>query len=406
MVPRPDLRASDQVVLRAPRDRTLRFRQDGTFHITVFEDLHFAEDDEKDRKSKEVMSYILSEEDIDFVVINGDLVSGERTQKADSSKYIDSVVSPLVDRGYSWASTYGNHDSEVNLNPKDDMFEAERKYPNSLTQSKVSGDKAGITNYYLPVFSHGQANTSTPALLLWFFDSKGGHYYKKQGEGGPAVRRPSWIDESKVVDWFTQTNSKLKEEYGKVIPSLAFYHIPAHAMLEHQQRRGVNPHLTPGVNRERVNPQGTGDWGYDGQDVKFMDALLHTEGLIAGFSGHDHQNDWCFKWDGSLVDHDLTGNGINMCYGRHTGYGGYGDLLRGGRQILLHEGNLGDDTETWIRLEDGSAQARVTLNTTYGQDPYLAVANGAGKPDSSTQSSFLPLSWLWVPIMMLSRWRM
>jgi hypothetical protein len=33
-----------------------------------------------------------------------------------------------------------------------------------------------------------------------------------------------------------------------------------------------------------------GDWGYDGQDVKFMDALLHTEGLIAGFSGHDHQN--------------------------------------------------------------------------------------------------------------------
>jgi hypothetical protein len=114
----------------------------------------------------------------------------------------------------------------------------------------------------------------------------------------------------------------------------------------------------------------------------------------------------CFKWDGSLVDHDLTGNGINMCYGRHTGYGGYGDLLRGGRQILLHEGNLGDDTETWIRLEDGSAQARVTLNTTYGQDPYLAVANGAGKPDSSTQGSFLPLSWLWVPIMMLSRCRM
>lgn len=46
------------------------------------------------------------------------------------------------------------------------------------------------------------------------------------------------------------------------------------------------------MNLERVNPQGTGEWTYDGQDVKFMDALLHTEGLIAGFSGHDHQNDW------------------------------------------------------------------------------------------------------------------
>lgn len=151
------------------------------------------------------MSNILSEEDIDFIVINGDLVSGERTQKADSKKYIHSVVSPLVNEGYSWASTYGNHDSEVNLNPKDDMFKAEQKYPNSLTQSRVSGDKAGITNYYLPVFSHGQANTSTPALLLWFFDSKGGHYYKKQGEDGPAVKRPSWIDESVGKSLIIQT---------------------------------------------------------------------------------------------------------------------------------------------------------------------------------------------------------
>jgi hypothetical protein len=113
----------------------------------------------------------------------------------------------------------------------------------------------------------------------------------------------------------------------------------------------------------------------------------------------------CFKWDGSLVDHDLTGNGINMCYGRHTGYGGYGDLLRGGRQILLHERSLANNTETWIRLENGSAQSRVTLNTTYGHDHYLAVTNGAGKPDSSAQGALLPFSWLWVPIIMLSRWR-
>ncbi|KAJ5963585.1 uncharacterized protein N7479_003461 [Penicillium vulpinum] len=399
MVPRPDLKASDQVILEPPKDRTLRFREDGTFQIGVFEDLHFAEDEEKDEKSKEVMSNILSEEDIDFVVINGDLNPKSRLEQIYRLRRL-----PLVDQGYSWASTYGNHDSEVNLNPKDDMFKAEHKYPNSLTQSRVSGEKAGITNYYLPVFSHGQSNTSTPVLLLWFFDSKGGHYYKKEGEGGPPIKRPSWIDES-VVDWFKETNSELKEEYGKVIPSLAFYHIPAHAMLEYQQTKGINRHLTPGVNRERVNPQGTGDWRYDGQDLKFMHALLHTEGLIAGFSGHDHQNDWCFKWDGSLVDHDLPGNGINMCYGRHTGYGGYGDLLRGGRQILLHEGNLEDDTETWIRLEDGSAQARVRLNTTYGQDPYRAVANGVGKTESYTQGSLLPLSWLWVPIIMLSRWR-
>ncbi|KAJ5150778.1 uncharacterized protein N7500_010967 [Penicillium coprophilum] len=367
MAPRPELKALDQDVLKPPKDRTLRFREDGTFHIEVFEDLHFAEDDEKDEKSKKVMSYILSEEDIDFVVINGDLVSGERTQKADSSKYIDSVVSPLVDQGYRWASTYGNHDSAINLNPKDDMLKAENKYPNSLTQSSISGHKAGITNYYLPVFSHGQANTSTPALLLWFFDSK------EVWESHP---------------------------FASILPHTG----PRNACIS--TKKGVNPRLTPGVNRERVNPQGTGQWSYDNQDVKFMNALLHTEGLIAGFSGHDHQNDWCFKWDGSLVDHDLTGNGINMCYGRHTGYGGYGNLVRGGRQILLHEGNLANNTETWIRLEDGSAQAHVTLNATFGQDTYLAVANGVGKHNTYAQGSLLHMTWLWVPIMMLWRWRM
>lgn len=148
------------------------------------------------------MKYILSKEQIDFVVLNGDLVSGERTQKADSKKYVDRVVSPLLGGGYKWASTYGNHDSEVNLDPKEDMFKAETRHANSLTESKVFGLKAGITNYYLPVFSHGALETDKPTLILWFFDTKGGHYYQPEGQGGPSVKRPSWIDESvRTVIW-------------------------------------------------------------------------------------------------------------------------------------------------------------------------------------------------------------
>lgn len=94
-----------------------------------------------------------------------------------------------------------------------------------------------------------------------------------------------------------------------------------------------------------------------------------------------------------------------MCYGQHTGYGGYGDLTRGGRQILLNEGNLAEDTQTWIRLEDGTVQAHVTLNTTYGQDPYTAVSN-VGRPSVHNDVSLVPFSWLWVPFLMLWRWIM
>lgn len=368
------------------------------------------------------MSTILSKEDIDFVVMNGDLVSGERAEREDSGKHIPNVVSPLVDGGYRWASTYGNHDSAVNFDPKKDMYEAEHNYNNSLTQSLVSGDKAGVTNYYLPVFSHGDSNKTTPALLLWFFDSKGGQYYQKEGKEGPAVNRPTWIDESvriiyhaciswqmiltkpQVVDWFTKTNQKLRKEYGKAVPSLAFYHIPIHAALLAQERGRLHPHRTPGANRESVHPQGTGPFEYESQDVKFMEALLKTEGLIAGFSGHDHMNDWCFKWDDELVDHNLGGNGVCMCYGRHTGYGGYGDLTRGSRQILLNQTNLANGTQTWIRLEDGSVQAQVTLNTTYGQDQYPIVAN-AGRLSAQNDVSLLSFSLLWFSIMMIWRWK-
>ena len=72
---------------------------------------------------------------------------------------------------------------------------------------------------------------------------------------------------------------------------------------------------------------------------------------------------------------DLEGNGLKMCFGRRTGYGGYGDWARGGRQIVLREKVSEIPIETWIRLEDETVGARVTLNSTYGQDRYVQ-----GKP--------------------------
>ena len=70
---------------------------------------------------------------------------------------------------------------------------------------------------------------------------------------------------------------------------------------------------------------------------------------------------------------NLTGNGLNLCFGRHSGYGGYGSWTRGARQILLQEEDLGRQLSTWVRLEDGSVSGSVRLNATYGEDWYPAV---------------------------------
>jgi hypothetical protein len=81
----------------------------------------------------------------------------------------------------------------------------------------------------------------------------------------------------------------------------------------------------------------------------------------------------CFKWNSTLPGMNVTGSGVDLCFGRHSGYGGYGNWMRGSRQILLNLATMGKETETWARLEDGSVSGKVTLNSTYGTDSYPEV---------------------------------
>lgn len=94
------------------------------------------------------------------------------------------------------------------------------------------------------------------------------------------------------------------------------------------------------------------------------------------------------------------GNGLNICFGRHTGYGGYSEIMRGARHIVIYEGALGGDNaiETWNRLENGEVSGKVMLNSTYGTDKYpeviakfsngeIAPANIIGRADNEKLSS-------------------
>ncbi|OCL12249.1 Metallo-dependent phosphatase [Glonium stellatum] len=358
----------------------LRFSRNGTFQIAVFEDLHYGEAEDldwgpaADVKSTRVMNTILDTESPNLVVLNGDLITGENTFLENSTHYLDEIVVPLVQRGIPWASTYGNHDIEYNLSTKA-LLARESRYPLSLTRSMIQGSNTGVSNYYLPVYSSDAVNP-TLRLLLWFFDSRGGKAFQKLDKNGNQVFVPGNVDNS-VVEWFTSTNSALQQRYNRTIPSLAFVHIPVHASFSFQQE-GVDPHKEPGINDD--NPlahQGItcvdNVCSYTGQDIPFMSALVKTPGMMAMFSGHDHGNDWCFRWDSRLPDMNITGNGMALCFGRHTGYGGYGSWTRGSRQIFLDEDSLGKSVETWIRLEDRSISGAVMLNNTYGLDEYPAV---------------------------------
>lgn len=338
---------------------------------------------EQDVNSVAVINRVLNAESPDLVVLNGDLITGENAFRENSTVYIDEIVTPLVERGLTWASTYGNHDSSYNLS-REAILAREHRWPNSRTEQMVFGREAGVSNYYLPV--HGSADeraTGAPELLLWFFDSRGGNYYQELDSAGDEIAQPNWVDVS-VVDWFKKTNKELVTKYHKNIPSLVFVHIPTNASLAAQTEIGINEYREPGINDDYTLAQQGQGWcadgsdastcTYGGQDVPFMNALVDTPGVMAVFSGHDHGDTWCYKWDSLLSGMSVKGNGVNLCFGQHTGYGGYGSWIRGSRQVLVSEEKLKKKVvDSWIRLESGGIVGSVSLNATYGEDMYPAT---------------------------------
>ncbi|KAI6765767.1 hypothetical protein HG530_006837 [Fusarium avenaceum] len=384
----------------------LQFKKNGTFQIAIFSDMHFGQYEsttgpEQDRYSVEVIRNVLDSDRPDLVVLNGDLINGDSTFKHNSTHYIDMIVEPIVNRSLTWASTYGNHDHNYNIDG-DDILVREQMFPGARTQKMVNETRSGTTNYYLPVYPSDCEDTSncSPNLILWFFDSRGGNYY--QGSW-----MENWVDQS-VVDWFNKTSTELTKEHNKTIPSLAFVHVPVNATVALQTELGIRKNYQVGINDDPPVPQQgygwcadgtpTYDCPYGGQDVPFMEALVTIPGIIGLFSGHDHGNTWCYRWDQKLEGMDIEGNGIHLCYGQRSGYGGYGDWIRGAREIVVTEEMLEKlEVETYIRLENGEAVGQVTLNSTYNDDYYPATPNtmtymSEAKTTESGSASVLPRS--------------
>ncbi|OLN83072.1 putative inactive purple acid phosphatase 16-like protein 1 [Colletotrichum chlorophyti] len=335
------------------------------FTLAIFSDLHFGEQEfgwgiDQDINSTRVMRTVLNSEHPDLVVLNGDLITGEDTHKENSTKYIDQIVQPLVTANQKWASIYGNHDSKYNLD-REQLFRAEKGYDLCYTTS-MGDNLPGITNYYVPIFD---GDAKDPIALLWFFDSRGGTSYQTDSDNMDDI--PNWVA-PETAEWFQHTYQELNEKHGRVIPSVAFVHIPPRVFLE-AQNSNLDPAKFPGLNADApLAIQGQGQ-----EDSPFVEALLESEGLHSVYVGHDHGDSWCSTWPGHEAG--LGAEAPFLCFAKHTGYGGYGTWNRGARVIKLSfaDGGGGDSVmsvESWVRMENKDIVTRVSLNETYGLDIY------------------------------------
>ncbi|WP_219836891.1 metallophosphoesterase family protein [Paenibacillus sp. R14(2021)] len=293
-----------------PLKKSLSFRNDGTFKIVQFTDLHWSSGGLLDMRTQSLMQEVLREEKPDLVVFTGDIVYANYSD--DPKRSFLEAVSCVESAEIPWTAVYGNHDTEKGVT-REELMELQVNSAYCLSEPGPE-EIFGVGNFILPV----QSADERTVFALYFLDS---------GSHAPApVGGYDWIRPSQI-NWYIQNARKLAAEYGEPVPSLAFFHIP---IPEYKQvwEEGI----CYGVKHEDFIPPII--------NSGFGAAMLEQQDMLGTFAGHDHINDFCGDW-----------YGIRLCYGRGTGYNAYGmaGFERGARVILLREGIR--DFETWLRLE-------------------------------------------------------
>ena len=188
-----------------------------------------------------------------------------------------------------------------------------------------------ISVFVLEVMSHNQSKgeDQVPSLLLIHLDSGGG--------GMPQELY------SNQIAWFNRTIVEKRQRFGKLIPALVFVHIP---LWEFSDALKGDDHCF-GDSDDGINPTNS--------NTGLFAAIDAAPEVEAVFVGHDHCNDWCCQFGKRSID---------LCFGRHSGWGGYDcedppgskiNFSKGSRIITFQQqGAQRHSITTHVRLFNGS----------------------------------------------------
>ncbi|BFH65352.1 metallophosphoesterase family protein [Paenibacillus azoreducens] len=305
--------------------RQLSFRQDGTFTIVQFTDLHWKNGEPEDYRTRSLMEMVLDEEKPDMVVFTGDViytgpVSPGYTECQNPEQAFRDAVGTVEQRGIPWAVVFGNHDTEQHIT-REELIQVVMTHKHTLAESGPK-EITGEGNYTVElVDAEGK-----PAANLYFLDS---------GSVSPLEHVPyyNWIRRDQI-DWLVKESERLNPDNQAKLPALAFFHIPIPEYQVVWDTQTCYGHKHEPVCCAPVNSG-------------LFTALLEMGDVVGTFCGHDHVNDY----EGML-------HGIRLCYGRASGFNTYGKegFERGARVIHLKSGEAG--FSTWLRLEDGSVVSK------------------------------------------------
>lgn len=294
------------------------------FKILQISDTQLFTSGKENKAAMDMVKKLVEEQKPDLVVTVGDNVSGFFTKFG-----IKQFIEGMEALGVPWAPTFGNHDGEgqADLAWQGEQFMKAKNCLYRPGPSNVSGEG----NYIIHVTENGKIIQS-----LFLLDSHNKYEYKKGGKDYAYIEQ----DQINWYRWAVKGVSQLNygsydPAEGKVVPSMAFFHIALPEMqtalepyLDENGLGKVPEELGSGEIRERIccPPYNSG----------FFTAMKEMGSTKDVFIGHDHAND-------AIVTYD----GIRMVYGVKTG-----PSPHQWNDAVAYGGTL-------ITLQDGTNQVRV-----------------------------------------------
>lgn len=315
--------------------RTLRFREDGTFRILTYSDLHA-----KNGYCQETLDAVRRMVDYtkpDLVLINGDIIhkmDGDSTEEKRENIYaaLRDVMAVLEEKRIPWAHVFGNHDDNCGVSDES-AFDLYTRF--SHCESKHGPEEiTGTGNYVLPIWKH---DGSGIALNVWGMSSRCTAQPVKGKEGAVLPEHYVNGDNGDMIRfdqqmWYWNSSVEMERYLGNKIPGFVYFHVP----LQEFKLIPMNP-----VETKMRGTYGE-SMGCPELNSGFFATVLQRGDIMGILCGHEHYDDY-----------EGTYCGIRMCFDGVLSYDGYGkDTTRGARVIDLREDDVAAYKTYMVHLKD------------------------------------------------------